>query len=146
MDPQLERREAMTEWLAAAGELFKSAPRLLASLPIAALLLLAVPDPVIEFLHLETLTATYAPWLGVVAILGAGWGAVELARNLATHAELVRRASHARHGARRLQDLTDEEKEILAGYLRDNSRTQPLSEVAGLLPDREPASAWHRLT
>ena len=103
------------------------------------------PDRFVTGLGLQEFIDDYRMWIGVgfLVLLGIALPrALESVRQQAL--QWWRSRSWLRDAEKRLHDLTDDEKQVLKGYIDDNSRTQNLKLNDGVISGLALASVIYR--
>lgn len=108
----------LTEWL-------KLKPRYLVALGIASGLLLFLPDRFLLSLGLSELSASFRPWIGGVFLLSTVLLLTHFLSKIGTPVqEKIEEALAVRGWAKRLKELTPEEKAHLQQYIQGNTQTR----------------------
>lgn len=112
-------------------------PKYLLPILVAASILLFGSVDILASIGLEKFIGEYRMWVGVAWLASAALLASHLLTPLAKFLRrLVWEKNWIRHGKKRLQQLTPSEKEILRGFVLENTRSQYLDfqngDVKGL--------------
>jgi hypothetical protein len=120
--------------LGSAATLLKLPLKIIAAISIASAVLLIAGDRALEVLGLKTLVAGFRPYIGGAFVITICIVAVTTMSALGS--VIVPRMSEAtwvRRHRKRLHDLTPDEKEILAGYVLNQTRSQTLPIQSGVV-------------
>jgi len=113
-------------------------PRYLVGRALATGLLVLLPDRSAEVLGLRWFRDAYRPWLGAAFLISSCLLAGHAITSFASWSrEWINIHLMVRRGHARLRELTPAEREVLAGYLLENSRTQYLSISDGIVKELE---------
>ena len=123
----------------------KLSPRYLFPLSISSGFLLFVSDNTLEILGLTVFVDQYRSIVGIIFLLSSSlvitsWG-------LATYdwfRKKIRQKTKVREMQKRLQNLTLEEKKLLAGYIDNQTRTQYVSIDSGVVNELEISKIIYR--
>ncbi len=115
----------VVEWL-------KLPTKALVGVCVASGILLFSTDELLRMLGLQTLVAEYRPYVGVVFLLSlvfvlvsASGGLIQITRPWVVDAYRIR------IGKKRLQNLNPEERQLLAYYIKNQTRSQSLDVKSG---------------
>lgn len=131
----------VSDFAKSALEFLKLAPRYLVSVAVAAGVLLFSPAAWLEQIGLDGFAHTNRQWLGLTFLISAVlWGVAVVAAVGGWIRRKAFRRSIEQHVVRKLQSLTEDEKQILRYYLAKNTRANMLKiddgVVQGLVSDR----------
>lgn len=114
-------------------EAIKLSPKYLTPFVIVSGFLLFARPGMLEVFGLNTFTANYRPYIGMIFLLSS---ALVLSHWLITLYQWIAkrrlRSKRLRRSKQRLHNLTGEEREILRGYVGGNTRTQYLQIESGV--------------
>jgi len=123
----------------------KLSPRHYFAVLLASATLLFLPDNVLGVLGLEQLRTTYRGWIGALFVLSA---ALLLSHPLAGWGGRIggwwSEKEFVRMSRKRLLQLTPAEKSILKGFVAENTRTQTLNFMDGVVSGLESAHIIYR--
>jgi hypothetical protein len=116
----------------------KLSPRYLVPVALASGFLLFSPADYLTVMGLDTLVNSYRSWIGLVFLVSAALLITSLIQQAWSLSKVryarfrTRRAAH-----KRLNHLTAEEKDILRGYIVNQTRTQVLDFASGVVKGLE---------
>lgn len=123
----------------------KLAPRYLLGIAFATGIYLLLGQAQLEKVGFWRYDRLIRPWTFVVFLISAAFLAAHLASDGLSH---LREKSRERRKKRRLEarlhDLTPDEQETLAGYLRENTKTSYLDAMSGVTGGLEAAGIIYR--
>jgi len=128
------QRKMTAEILKALLELLKLTPRYLVAFGAAAAFLLFSSADLLKKFGVLKFAEDYRPWLGLTLIVSAILFVVSIAIDVYGWIQRKRQGTQFReHGAKRLNSLTEEEKQILRFYVAKQSKTNVLRVDDGIV-------------
>ncbi len=97
---------------------------------VASCLLLFLPQKYLALIGLDNWVVMYRSWLGILLLVSF---LVVLGEVFNWAQKRYRVGQIFSNGKQRLRNLTPEEKEILRGYIEDNTKTQKLDMLSGVV-------------
>lgn len=126
-------------------EWIKLSPKYLLGIALICGFLLFAPIEWLKFLALESFVESIKPWLGVIFIVATTLLAVNLlAESWNWVKNYIKNKSTRKARIERLYQLTFEEKEILLGFILNQTKTQYLAYSDGVVNGLESAQIIYR--
>jgi hypothetical protein len=124
----------MTDWLGNIKSWLSLSLRQVTIVAVVGLLLLFLPDNLIQSLGVANLLNIYRPWVGIVTLVASVYIVVGVVFNAGDKIiEKVKGRWRVRQGIKSLESLTPPERQLLCEYIENETQTASVNVASGVV-------------